>query len=343
MPVLLIIMMCMSPLPGLAVTVTNLYEAEVPVADQTANGRSAGIQAAFIQVMVKLTGSRNAASIYGVSELQQRAVQFVQQYEYRGVEDAKTGQVRPRLWVRFDAGAIDNGMREYNIPVWSQERPSTLLWLVVRDGLGQRFASLDEDSRYFTVLREQARARGISFITPLQDLQDAAAIRSSDIIGGLEAPLQQASARYHPDAILAGSLIGDPQGLWEGRWTLIIQGQNAGGWSSTGESIDLVLSEGIDYLADNLATRFAQTQGYAGESTQEISVTGIGSFAGYAETLRYLESLNFVSSVDVTDITPGRVVYRLTTRGDASTLAQALALGRVLQPSGVGGEYQLLR
>jgi len=325
-----------------AVTVANLYEAEVPVKDQSAGQRNSAIRAAFVQIMVKLTGNRNAAAIYGVSELLDRSGQFVQQYEYRSEPDQNTGQPVTRLWIRFDARVIDDGMREYSIPIWSQERPSTLVWLVIKDDLGQRFASLDEESRYFSILQEQAGARGISFITPLYDLQDAAAIKSSDVIGGFEGPLSLASKRYQPDAILAGAVVSLGPDLWEGRWLSIIQGQPVR-WSNSGDSIEIVLSEGMDGQADHLAARFAQVQGFVSENTQEISVAGVNSFARYARILSYLESLNFVSSVEVKHMDSSHVIYVLSTRGSAEALTQALTLGRVLQPSGVNGEYQLLQ
>ena len=342
MTVFLLAILLAIPVLSPAVTVTNLYEAEVPVKDQSAGTRNSAIHAALVQVMVKLTGNRNASSIYGVAELLERAQQFVQQYEYRSGEDQLTGKPTTRLWVRFDASVIDNGMREFSIPVWSQERPSTLVWLVIKDDLGQRFASLDENSRYFSVLYEQARARGISFITPLYDLDDAASINTSDVVGGFDGPVLLASERYQPDAILAGVVTTQGQGLWEGNWLGIIQGQPIR-WSNSSDSIDIVLSEGMDGMADHLAARFAQLQGFVSENIQEISVTGVNSFAQYARTLSYLESLNIVSSVDVKRMESGRVIYVLSTRGSTDSLIQALALGRVLQSSGPGGEFLLLQ
>ncbi|MCG8324652.1 MAG: DUF2066 domain-containing protein [Thiotrichales bacterium] len=325
-----------------AATVTGLYEAEVPVSNQTAGQRQSAIRAAFIQVMVKLTGNRNAASIYGVSEMMERVDQYVQQFEYR-TQDDRAGNPSTRLWVRFDPRVIDRGMRDYSIPIWSQERPSSLVWLVIRDDLGQRFASLDVDSRFFSVLQEQAGARGISFITPLYDLQDATAIRSSDIIDGIDTTIMLASSRYQPDAVLSGAITSAGAGLWEGEWLIIIQDQIINRWMNSGDSIEIVLSEAMDGLADNLAIRFAQTRGYASETIQEISVTGVSSFAAYARTLSYLESLNIVSAVDVKSMDTTRVVYVLSTAGTAETLAQTLTLGRVLEPAGNSGVYQLVQ
>jgi len=336
---LMLFLLTACPPVSLAVTVTNLYQAEVPVADQSAAARATAIRAALVQVMIKLTGNRNAAGIYGVDELQARADQLLQQYEYRSA--GEEGNSRLHLWVRFDPRGIDNGMREYNIPVWSQERPSTLIWLVIRDDLGQRFASLDANSRYFTALQEQASARGIPFITPLYDLQDAAAIRTDDVIGGFEEPLIQASERYQPDAILAGTVMATASGLWEARWLAIIQGQPRQ-WISAGDSIEMVLGEGMEGLADQLAAAYAQQQGFASENTGEISITGVDSFARYARALSYLESLNLVSSVNVKSLDSKRVTCVVSARGDMDTLHQALVLGRVLQPAGNPGEYRLL-
>lgn len=339
--ILLLSVLLILPLSGSAVTVRGLYEADVPVTDQSSAQRNTAIRSAFIQIMVKLTGNRNAGGIYGVSDLLENATQYVQQYEYRNKEDEATGSSSTQLWIKFDPGIIDKGMREYNIPVWSQERPSTLIWLVIKDDLGQRFASLDENSRYFSVLNEQARARGIQFITPLYDLQDASAIKSSDVMDGLEGQIQLASERYQPDAILAGAIIASAPGLWEGRWFSSIQGQVTQ-WSNSGDSIELVLSEGMDGQADNLAARFADTQGFVSESNQEIRVNGIANFEQYARTLRYLETLNFVSGVDVKSVDHDQVVYLVSIRGSENSLSQALSLGRILEPSGAVNEYRFV-
>ncbi len=323
---------------GIAVTVTGLYQAEIPVTNQSSSQRQSAVRAAFIQIMVKLTGNRNAGSIYGVDELVPQAEQFVQQYEYRNQVNEE-GIETTRLWVQFDQNVVDNRMREYNIPVWSQERPSTLVWLVINDDLGQRFASLDEYSRYFAVLQEQARARGISFITPLFDLQDAAAISTNAIVAGDTGAIEQASSRYQPDAILAGVVNAVTPELWEGNWISIVQQQNLTSTGS-GDSLEIVLSEGVDAHADQLAARFADTQGFVNETTEQIRVTGIRHFEDYAKTLSYLESLNFVSAVDVSRVDVNQVEFVLQLRASNASLSQALSLGRLLQPGTGVNEYR---
>lgn len=316
-----------------AVSVSGLYEATVPVADQSSKSQSTGIRAALLQVIIKLTGKRNAASIYGVDSILENTNRYLQQYEFRNITIPETGDIQKQLWARFDASVLESEMLQYGIPIWSQERPSTLIWMVINDELGQRFANLDRASRYLQILNEQAAARGISFVTPLHDLQDASTLKDSDIVGGLLEPVKQASSRYVADTILTANINSVGLNLWEAEWTSIINNENRN-WTTSGSSVVEVISEGVDALADTLSGLYSQDVGFANESSFDIIVTGVQDFRAYAKTLRYLESLNFISSVDVKQVNSNSITYMLTARGGPTAVEQAASLSNILQPAG---------
>ncbi len=311
----------------------KLYEATVPVAGQSTASQSEGIRAALLQVLVKLTGRRNATSIYGVESILENANRYLQQYEFRNQLNAETGEMQSRLWAHFDANVIQSELRQYGIPIWSQERPSTLIWMVINDELGQRFANLDRDSRYLQILNEQAAARGISFVTPLHDFQDTSTLKDVDIIGDFIEPVKQASRRYVADTILMASINSVGLDLWEAQWTSIIEDQTRS-WTTSGSNVSETISEGVDALADTLSALYSQDVGYASESSFDIIVTGIEDFRAYARTLSYLESLNFISLVDVKQANSNGVTYSLTARGGLTAVEQAASLSDILQPTG---------
>lgn len=324
--------------PSWAVTVSGLYEAVVPVTDQSTASQNQGIRAALLQVMVKLTGQRNATSIYGVDTILDNANSHLQQYEFRTYPDEETGEVRHKLWVSFDANGIRNEVRQHSIPIWSQERPSTLIWMVINDELGQRFAKLDRASRYLYILNEQASARGISFVTPLLDVQDTMSLKDDDVVAGLIGPVQQASSRYVADAILTVVVNNLGPGIWQAEWMSIIN-DAPGRWQTSGSTAGEAISEGVDALADTLASIYRQDIGYAHESTFEIIVSGIPDFRAYAKTLRYLESLNFINQVDVKRANDNSITYSLVANGGFSSLEKAVLLGSLLQSHGDGQTF----
>src|SRR5579872_3127928 len=70
--------------PARAVIVGGLYEARVPVTDQSVASRNAALQQAFGMVLVKVTGDRAAAGALATAF--DNPTQYVQQYRYEKVD-----------------------------------------------------------------------------------------------------------------------------------------------------------------------------------------------------------------------------------------------------------------
>ena len=325
-----------------AVTVSNLYEASVPVADKSSASQARGVRDALRQVMVKITGKRDASILPGVNLMLDNANRFLQQYEFQSVKNADTGAQQLRLWARFDSALIQNEVRQNSIPLWSQERPATLIWLLINDELGQRFAALDPDSRYLGAIKQQAAARGIEFETPLMDLQDTANLKASDLINGQINNIQTASKRYIADATLTAAVNAAGPGLWEVNWISIVEDQPRS-WVTTASTASEAIAEGVDRMADILAQAYSQNSVYAAESEFEIRITGLRDFPAYANTMRYLESLNFVNQVNLQQAEDTTVTCRLTANGGYDALERAVSLGQVLRPAGDGISFNFIQ
>ena len=333
------------PISAQAVLVTGLYEAEVPVSDQSAEGHKTGISAALLEVLIKLTGDRNMQGSQAASYLLGQPDQYVQQYEYRNKSVVKDNQLSLKqqlfLWVRFNANALDKELRAYNVPVWGTVRPSTLVWLAAQDTGTQKIIGLEDDSGYTGILDNRAQDRGIALVYPLLDPEDAAKIRATDIWGGFKEPVLNASERYHADAILTGSIEALSENLWQVRWTVFID-QQVNSWTTQGETPESVLTQGTDMLADTLAARFAQVGAYAQESGIEVVVNDIGNFDQYSKVLHYLTSLNSVINVDVKTVEPTSVTFLVTAAGGELAITRAIELGQMLKSiNGTGSPYRL--
>ena len=70
-------------MPVQAVVVSGLYEAEVPVPDQSSKSYKLGLARAMIEVLVKLTGDRDVQGRQVASVLAEQPEKYVQQYKYR--------------------------------------------------------------------------------------------------------------------------------------------------------------------------------------------------------------------------------------------------------------------
>lgn len=344
---LLVLLLCMAP-PAPAITIAGLYEAEVSVTDQTAAARKQAVGVALGQVLVRLTGERRAPEGTALVPVLDRAENYVQQYRYSEVEvPADGGTGRParelRLWVRFDEDALERDLSDLAVPLWGMERPSTLLWLVLADESGRNWVTAEDHPEIQGLIEVRARARGIAFLAPLLDLQDASALQTSDVWGGFAAAVLQASERYQADTVLSAVIESTAKGIWEGRWTAFIKGETPT-WTTDGDLPEVVVEEGIDRLADLLAEHYAPRNLSAAVGDVSITVSDISDVDQYARVLHYLESLNLVTDIRVTRVEPGQVSFMLTAHGGEAAVDQAIVLGRVLErlSDASGNLYRLM-
>jgi len=331
--------------PVMAIQVPGLYEARIPVVDKSGDNRKSAIQSALRIVLIKLTGDRNAAGRSAVTELIRNADRYVLQYRYlEHDESSLDGQAQTELSVLFDEKALNQVLRDYGISVWGTERPAVLVWLVTGDKSGRRILSMEDESGYLNIIDKRARARGISLIYPLLDLEDASHIKTSDIWAGFSEPIIDASRRYQADVIFYGSIEQITPTLWQTRWTAIIEQQPVS-WVSQDELPEIVLDEGIDELVDKLADKYASSSTYTREEALTLTVNNIHDLGQYVKVLHYLESLNSVTKVTVKTLEDDRVVFELINLGGLPVIVQAISLGNMLEPvsSMENLEFQLIQ
>ena len=344
---LTVLILCWMSLPVYAIRVPGLYEAEVPVPDQLADNRDQAEKSAMRTVLIKITGDRFAPERTSLQPVVEKAGDYIQQYRYIQIPpDQAAGEpLQPslHLHVRFDETTLNKTLRDLGIPVWGKERPSTLVWLAVQDEAGRRLVGMEEKPDYIRALDSRAALRGVVLIYPLLDLEDTDHLRVSDIWGGFNTPVLQASARYQADTVLVGKIDSPTPGIWEGQWTAYVQGETTT-WSADGELPEIVLDEGVDGLANLLAARFVQSGGTLETATISIQVRGVNNAEQYARVLKYLRSLSPVTDVAVNQVEPGKVLFSVTAHGGEVALQQTITLGRIMEAVNDGGAnvYQLL-
>lgn len=318
--VTLVLLIISLPTPAPAVEVTDLYEATVPLEQDTQAQRAAAFREAMQAVLVRVVGNTELASGPETSDLIRQSEAYVQQFRRTREGD---------FWVRFDGQAINKALTELGLQIWGSERPSVLLLLAVDRGGGERYILSAEDELPDPdndALREQlqteAETRGLPMVFPLMDAQDRDVLSFNEVWGGFDQSLSSVGLRYDADAILLGRYSLDA--VRDVRWTLY-EADQAYRWEG-------VLESGIPGAADEFALRYAVATGAALEGEIGVAIAGIESLQDYGRTLRYLEGLTAIETVSVRRIEGDKAVFGLRLRGNLENVDQAIRLGGVLKP-----------
>jgi hypothetical protein len=294
-----------------AATVARLFESTVPLADRSEAAQAAALQEAMRQVLVRVTGQRNAAYEPALQPLVDDARRYVQQFRVVG---------NNQFFAGFDGARLERSITAAGQPLWGRERPATLVWLATEDGARRTLIDARSDSELKLAVERSAALRGLPLVWPA----NAAALGFAGVWNGSNDSLRPTAAEHGADAVLVGRASRTGSG-WQVRWTLLY-GEDGEEWRG---SID----EGVHGAADKFAGVFA-VGGGQGDSAVIISVSGVGDLGAYARVTSYLESLTLIRALSVDELSGDTVVYRAQVRGDASNLARAIDLGNRLATEG---------
>jgi hypothetical protein len=306
-----------------AAEVAHLYDAVVPVTDQTVSVRKQAIQQALVRVMIKVSGNAQIAASDGISALLKKANNYVREYRYQKAEIPPPAEPQSELWVRFSSKAINSGLRELRLPVWGRARPATLVWLAYDDRGKRALLNGSEHPEIKQMIDDAAEMRGLPLVWPLLDLEDQSKISFSDIWAGFPDRILGASQRYQSEAILAGRLLHRANGSWDARWRYISAGVSRV-WESSG-SLSEVMPVGIDNTANELAQRYARRD-EASSSQVRVKINDVNSAGAYESSLRFLHGLEPVEDIQLVSLDVDSVVFNLRLRGSENDLMQSIEL-----------------
>lgn len=307
--------------PAVGVEVSDLYTAQVATDTSRRGWQEDAYARALADVLVRVTGQRSAGSDLALAALFEDPGSLVQGYR-RGAGNT--------LWVSFDGRALTERLRAAGRAVWSADRPVTLVWLAVDRGRGEReiLAAVDDampsgaartaDPNRF--LRERvdgvASERGIPIVWPLLDAADREAVTFSDIWGGFEQPVIQASHRYSANSVLVGRIDAARPGVAP-RWSWYFGGEQRQ-WRASVE-------DAMHRVADLMAAQLAAA-GEAETTEVRLTITNIGGLQDYAEVGRYLASVSVIRAVALEQFLDDSLTYRLELLGNTERLVRVLRL-----------------
>lgn len=315
--------------PADAARVNGLFEASVDAAGREDKARDAAFGAALEQVLVRLTGSREALQAGNASGLLANPGRFVEEFRYSETP-AQDGTRQLQLWVQFDGVSLSRELRQRGLPYWGPERPDVLAWVAV-DDRGRRFLVSEGGNQELGAALEEAAGRyGLPLTLPLLDLEDQREVGFADVWGGFPDRVEAASQRYRPQVVLTGRLDhGSAAGDWRADWQAQDQGERRNG-RAHGPSADAAVGAAMAQVAEWLAQRYAVVATGAGART--LVVDNVRDLDDYARVSDYLASLSPVERVDVRRVSGDEVEFNLALSADESSLRKLIALGRTLQP-----------
>ena len=348
-----LIVLCLSLLSfnAFAVNVSDLYRISVAVDDQSEESRKLGVQWAFQQLLIKVSGYQEVLENPALVEASNNAFRYMQGFSYH--QDSVDNQIYLQAW--FSKALLIPLMRRAEAPIWGENRPLLLNWLAVTSS-GSKTASgavvfesnvngsasgsvADESGRL--LISEQAlewktrlgRAfseRGLPVLWPMNDLEDQAALPLNQLWWLLADPIVKASVRYQADAVLAGKLNQSAAGIWQYEG-ILFRGEQRLSILTEGDTPLAALTNVSTKVGRFFADKFAiKSDPMNGRSGIRVLVKKVKSFSDYSKVIAYLQSISGVRLVEVAQVDGDNLQLYLNLEGDWDKVQRIIRLDNKL-------------
>ncbi|CAK0740453.1 putative DUF2066 domain-containing protein [Gammaproteobacteria bacterium] len=311
--------------------VTDLYRADVPVTTQAETERVHAFGTALSEVLTKISGRP--------SQAMPNPETMVDRYHY----DARVNGLF--LVVEFDPSAIQQSLKERNLPIWNANRPSTLVWLLVQgEGGSIQLSGMESPSAEQPYLQAEAVRRGVPLTWPILDLLEPSRLpeKGGDKSAWM-ASLREASVNYSVEATWIGTILPviGTGGQRTVEWTLF-QGPKEEKWETKGPTVPEALAAGVASLVGKLSARIPASSTETSTvivpkvrvPTRPLVISGTTSFEIYLQIHKYLESLPEVAHVWISHLAPeGRATFTVEPKNNTADLQGAFMKGGRLSPA----------
>jgi len=183
----------------------DIYRANTLVKSQSESERNAAARATFGEVVVRVSGQRSALNHPAIKAALPGAQNYLFGFSYHSVAEKiiQDGKTVPAigLQLNYEPKAIEQLLRQSQLPLWPATRPKVLVWLVAKDPTGLR---LVPDVADLQAMQAQAQYRGLPLGFPKMDLEDSLSLSADDLWALDIEKIKAASLRYKADAILVG-------------------------------------------------------------------------------------------------------------------------------------------
>ncbi|MFL0796854.1 MAG: DUF2066 domain-containing protein [Cellvibrionaceae bacterium] len=345
--VLLTLVMSSFTVPVLAEPLVFPYRAEVIVLDRSLEVRKEAIIEGFKEVLVRTAGRK---VVLEHPEIQwvvlNEAQRFLLQFGYNSSDEVLfvDGELKPAkvLHLDFDGKSIRELLRSTQQSLWAPDRPKTLVWLVtdtpqaaeetpVLEFAGEPvLVSRTDSPKLDQALQKASTRRGTPLASPLLDLEDQV-IAGADMLWRMEEEtLRAAAQRYSADSSILIRYSQTSQGGWRGSW-MIIHSDTAEFADGRAETLEQLIGQAIDTLADFYAEKYAVRAELGSNAGAVMTVDAVKSFADYRGVLDGIQRLTMVRSVHLVLTEDTQVTLMVIADGSVQKLQENLALIKRLQ------------
>jgi hypothetical protein len=260
---------------------------------------------------------------------------LIQQYQYQRINQISDDLTKPdelEVVIKFDEVNLNRQLASIQLPVWSKLRPDVLVWLAIKSSSEEEILSDGSQSAIKMVLTQSALDRGLPIVLPTMDLNDQRMVSISDVWNREANLLALASERYAAQVILNTQVTVLSNGHLLVNWHTIINGV-IDSWESRGE-LSYAIQSGVDELTDRLARRFTQVVSpNQNAHIYELSISDVLSYHDYAKVMQYLNSLQYVTSVNVNHVSGSELRLSVGIEGDMAVFDRTIAISQILAKS----------
>lgn len=327
---------------AVAVEVTDLYTAKVALNSQTQKDQNRALKSIFEAVLVKVSGDNTILSNEFIKKETSRHAKYLTQFNYINDDGVN------HLVASFDEMRITKLFFQHNIPLWGRLRPLVLFWVVSEDGLNRSIISETDDSPLHNEISKIAEQRGLPFVLPLMDLTDNQNVEISDLWGRFIDPIQLASTRYTPEAIVIirvsknGNSFSPAditpecdllcmQSTVNIDWHIAMTNSNKveAGNQYQGVNEETLINTTISDITSYISQKYALTTETGNELV--IDVANIDSLTKYVEVSQFLQKLSAISAVKLIKAEGNNRRFELTIIGSTESIIASLQLNNQLK------------
>lgn len=183
----------------------DIYRAQALVKSQSESERNAAARATFSELIVRVSGQRNALDNPVIRAAVPNAQNYLFGFSYKSSSEKLIEGTRSftalALQLDYEPQAIGKLLKDAQLPIWPAQRPKLLVWLVSKD---QRGLSVVPEVIDMQALNSAASYRGLPLVFPKHDQTDEMLLSAGDLWDLNLEKIKAASVRYKADAILIG-------------------------------------------------------------------------------------------------------------------------------------------
>ena len=321
-----------------AETISNLYEARVPLADRSLEARNSALSDGLEQVLVRYSGYSGIATLSGVAEALSSANRYAIEFSVEtgaiAAEDGLATEKDEFLWVRYNAAQVDQLFERYQLPVWPSVR-SDVRYVMLREVWDQRM-QLDEQSYPAMAVSLDAtfEARGLaaeSYSTRLfsaSEMWNLSDVEAFQLRNESEADILMIVKAVQDDILGAYAEV------------MIVDESEV----SVSRQRNMEAIPGAQHILNEFVDLYSSNFAFLGGSSQQedvfLSVSGVRDFSQYKRILSVISDIDQVSSARLERLRGDEMLFRVNYGADHQRLLSAIVNQTSLE-RGVGRRSSL--